>query len=478
VVSKTYALPSAEAPASLSTFDASPLPETSLDALRIRRGGRRDACCKRQNGGGSSSEADGTAVAAPSPQGRCVFDPVRHGGRRYGSEAPPPSVSAPNLGRGVGRIHAEAPQRRGSTIGALEQRIRFCTTPDGVRLAYATHGQGPPLVKAANWLTHLEFDWQSPVWRHWLEKLGRGHTFVRYDERGCGLSDWEAEDLSLESWLRDLETVVDAAGLDRFALLGISQGGAIALAYAVRHPERVTHLILIGAYARGRLKRDPSAVTRDEAEMMLSLIRVGWGQANPAFRRVFSELLVPGGTSEQLEWFDELARTSTSPAMAERLERSWYQIDVTDVLSQVAVPTLVVHAREDATVPFAEGRLLATRIPGARFLPLDSKNHIILADEPAWPVFLAGARGFLGSELTPGSDDLSELSAREVEVLELVAAGLSNEEIADHLYLSVRTVERHLSNVYAKLRISGKAARAAAAARFSGSRAAGAARPT
>jgi len=360
----------------------------------------------------------------------------------------------------------------------LEQRIRFCTTPDGVRLAYATHGKGPPLVKAANWLTHLEFDWQSPIWRHWLEQLGRGQTFVRYDERGCGLSDWQAEDLSLDSWLRDLETVVDAAELDRFALLGISQGGAIALTYAVRHPERVSHLVLVGAYARGRLRRDPSAQTRDEADMMLSLIRVGWGQPSPAFRRVFSELLVPGGTSEQLEWFDELARTSTSPAMAERLERSWYQIDVTDVLSQVAVPTLVVHAREDATVPFAEGRLLATRIPGARFLPLDSKNHILLADEPAWPVFLAGARGFLGSELIPESDDLSELSAREVEVLELVAAGLSNEGIADRLYLSVRTVERHLSNVYAKLRISGKAARAAAAARFSGSRAAGAAPPT
>ena len=275
----------------------------------------------------------------------------------------------------------------------MEQRIRFCTTPDGVRLAYATHGKGPPLVKAANWLTHLEFDWQSPIWRHWLEQLGRGHTFVRYDERGCGLSDWQAEDLSLDSWLRDLEIVVDAAELDRFALLGISQGGAIALTYAVRHPERVSHLVLVGAYARGRLRRDPSAQTRDEADMMLSLIRVGWGQPSPAFRRVFSELLVPGGTSEQLEWFDELARTSTSPAMAERLERSWYQIDVTDVLSQVAVPTLVVHAREDATVPFAEGRLLATRIPGARFLPLDSKNHILLADEPAWPVFLAGAAG-------------------------------------------------------------------------------------
>jgi pimeloyl-ACP methyl ester carboxylesterase/DNA-binding CsgD family transcriptional regulator len=351
----------------------------------------------------------------------------------------------------------------------LEQQIRFCTTPDRVRLAYATHGQGPPLVKAANWLTHLEFDWESPVWRHWLEQLGKGNTLVRYDERGCGLSDWEAEDLSFEAWVADLETVVDAAGLERFALLGISQGGAIALAYAVRHPERVTHLILYGAYARGRLRRDPSSHAREEAEMMLSLIRVGWGRPNPAFRRVFSELFVPGGTPDQLRWFDDLARTSTSPEMAERLERAFYQVEVTKLLAEVAAPTLVAHGRDDAMIPFAEGRLLATNVPDARFLPLESENHVLLADEPAWPVFVAGVREFLGSELA-SDGEISELSAREIDVLELVAAGLSNEEIAHRLYLSVRTVERHLTNVYAKLRLSGKAARAAAAARFSGSR--------
>lgn len=349
----------------------------------------------------------------------------------------------------------------------MEQRIRFCTAPDGVRLAYASHGSGPPLVKAANWLTHLEFDLESPVWRHWLEELGRGHTLVRYDERGCGLSDREAEDLSLEAWVSDLETVVDAAGLDRFALLGISQGGAIALAYAVRHPERVSHLILYGAYSRGRLKREPSAQEIEEAEMLLSLIRVGWGRASPAFRHVFSELFVPGGTPEQMEWFDELARTSTSPEMAERLERAWYQIEVSELLAQCTVPTLIAHGREDAMIPFAEGRRLAAGIPDARFLPLESENHILLADEPAWPVFLAGVRGFLGQGDAPPDGEISELSSREIDVLELVATGLSNEEIAERLYLSVRTVERHLTNIYAKLGLSGKAARAAAAARFS-----------
>jgi pimeloyl-ACP methyl ester carboxylesterase/DNA-binding CsgD family transcriptional regulator len=351
----------------------------------------------------------------------------------------------------------------------VKQQVRFCTTPDHVGIAYATHGKGPPLVKAANWLTHLDFDWKSPVWRHWLEQLGRGHTLIRYDERGCGLSDREVEDLSLDAWIADLETVVDAAGHDRFALLGISQGGPIALAYAVRHPERVTQLVLYGSYARGRMKRDPSPHAREEGEMLLSLIRVGWGRDNPAFRRVFSELFVPGGTPEELEWFDELARTSTSPEIAERLERAWYEIDVTALLAEVSVPTLVAHGRNDSMIPFEEGRLLATGIPGARFLPLESENHILLADEPAWPAFLAGVREFLGSEIAPDAE-LPELSPRESDVLELVATGLSNEEIAERLYLSVRTVERHLTNIYAKLRLSGKAARAAAAARFSGFR--------
>ncbi|HSI79436.1 MAG TPA: alpha/beta fold hydrolase [Solirubrobacterales bacterium] len=350
------------------------------------------------------------------------------------------------------------------------QRIRFCTAGDGVRIAYAASGSGPALVKAANWLTHLEFDWDSPIWRHWIEGLGRDHELVRYDERASGLSDPDARDLSLDAQISDFEAVVDAAGLERFAVLGISQGGAIAIAYAVRHPERVSALVLHGSYARGRGRREQSPAVAEENELLLSLIRVGWGRADARFRRVFTSTFIPGASEQQMTWFDELQRVSASPENAGRLQRSWMEIDVVDLLDEVACPTLVAHARGDQVVPFEEGRILATGIPGATFLPLESENHLLLADEPAWETFLVAAREHLrsahGEARVPGPK-LDELSEREREVLALVAEGLSNEEIGERLYVSVRTVERHLSNVYAKLGVSGKAGRAAAAARFS-----------
>ena len=352
--------------------------------------------------------------------------------------------------------------------GQVDQEIRFCRAPDGATLAYAIHGRGPPLVRAATWLTHLEYDWQSPVWRHWLQGLGQRHTVIRYDERGCGLSDRELGELSLDQWVSDLESVVDAAGVERFALLGVSGGGSTSIAYAVRHPERVSHLVLYGASGRGRRRRgDPDEVER--GDLVLQIIRVAWDDPTPLFRQVFTAMFLPDGTPQQLEWFDELQRASTSGEIAATLRRAREELDVTDMAEQVRVPTLVLHARDDQAVPFAEGRLLAARIPGARFVPLESRNHILLEHEPAWRLFIAELHDFLGApepERAP-AEALADLSAREREVIELVAAGLSNEEIAGRLYLSVRTVERHLSNVYAKLRISGKAARAAAAARFS-----------
>jgi pimeloyl-ACP methyl ester carboxylesterase/DNA-binding CsgD family transcriptional regulator len=360
--------------------------------------------------------------------------------------------------------HRADPAGRSPRAG--NQRIRFCVTPDGVRIAFATSGTGPPLVKVSNWLTHLEFDWQSPVWRHWLRELGRDHTLVRYDQRGCGLSDWGVAELSTELWLNDLETVVDAAGLERFALFAMSQGGPLAVQYASRHPERVSALILLGTYGRGRLLRDPNPEHREEFETVTSLMRIGWGRDNPAFRQLFTSLFIPGGTAEQVRWFNDLMRFSTSPENAVRFRRINSVNDVRDLAPSLRVPTLVLHARDDAVAPFEEGRLLAALIPQAQFVPLDGRNHILLEDEPAWEQFLAAVRGFLASlprpEIAPVQLPVA-LSSRELDVLALVANGLSNADIAASLHLSERTVERHLSNIYAKLGLSGKAARAGAA---------------
>jgi pimeloyl-ACP methyl ester carboxylesterase/DNA-binding CsgD family transcriptional regulator len=357
-------------------------------------------------------------------------------------------------------------------VKRLRQEVRFCVAPGGSRIAYAIHGSGPPLVRTATWLTHLEFDWESPVWRHWLDGLAERHTVIRYDERGCGLSDRHVEDLSLDARVADLEAVIDAAGVERVALVGISQGGPVAVAYAARHPERVSDLVLFATYARGRLMRDPSpSSAREQAQLMISLIRMGWGQGEPAFRRLFTTMFIPDASPEQMKWFDELQRVTTEPETAVRIRHARNQDDVTREAAQITSPTLVLHARDDALVPFSEGRLLATLIPGARFVPLETRNHILLADEPAWEAFRAELSSFLGPvERSSAPAELGDLSNRELDVLALVADGLNNEEIAARLYLSLRTVERHLTNIYAKLRVSGKAARAAAAVRFARSR--------
>jgi pimeloyl-ACP methyl ester carboxylesterase/DNA-binding winged helix-turn-helix (wHTH) protein len=293
----------------------------------------------------------------------------------------------------------------------LSQRIQFCTAADGVRIAYATSGAGPPLVKPANWITHLDYDWESPVWRHWLQELSRDHTLLRYDERGCGLSDHDAEDLSFESWVGDLETVVDAAGLDRFPLLGLSQGCAVAMAYAVRHPERVTRLVLYGGYTQGVAARATTATEREEAELLTRSMPSFWGRDNPAFRLFFAARFVPEGTQEQMRWFSELTRVTTTPELAVRLRSTAATIDVTELATRVRVPTLVLHGVRDAAVPFDQGRRLAALIPGARFVSLESQNHVLLEDEPAWPRFLAEVRRFLAEDeppSAPGSAQVTE----------------------------------------------------------------------
>jgi DNA-binding SARP family transcriptional activator/pimeloyl-ACP methyl ester carboxylesterase len=285
--------------------------------------------------------------------------------------------------------------------GRITQEIRFCRTADGVTLAYALSGDGPPLVKAANWLTHLDHDWNSPVWRHWLVDLSRHHRLVRYDERGCGLSDWDVEDWSLDAWVRDLEAVVDEAGLDRFPLLGISQGGPVAIAYAVRHPERVSHLVLYGSYAQGRLVRATGDEDRARVHLQVELARLGWGTDDPAFRQVFTAQFMPGGSKELWTAFNDLQRLTTSPENAARVLATTNDMDVCDLARQVRVPTLVLHARDDRRPPFEQGRLLATLIPGSRFVALDSSNHILLEHEAAWQVFLAEVEGFLTRDQAP-----------------------------------------------------------------------------
>ncbi|HUF64814.1 MAG TPA: alpha/beta fold hydrolase [Gemmatimonadaceae bacterium] len=278
------------------------------------------------------------------------------------------------------------------------QSIHFCTSDDGVRIAYATSGSGPPLVKPAHWLTHVEYDWESPVWRHWLRELSRDHTLIRYDQRGSGLSDQNADDISFDAFVRDLETVVDATGLERFPLLGLSQGCAVAIAYAVRHPERVSRLVLYGGFAQGRRARARTPEEREESELLTRQIPLGWGRDNPAFRMFFAARFLPEGTPEQTSWFSELQRVSTSPEGAVRLFRASSVIDVVDMARRVTAPTLVLHATRDAQVPFDQGRLIASLIPGARFVPLDGQNHVLLEHEPAWRRFLDEVRRFLAED--------------------------------------------------------------------------------
>ena len=352
----------------------------------------------------------------------------------------------------AGWFDGRAKSRKPTARSMLDQQeIRFAQGHDGVRLAYATTGEGPLLIKAATWLSHLEFDWNSPVWGHVLRGLSAHARLARYDERGCGMSDWDVQELSFESWVRDLACVVEAIGEPRFALLGISQGASIAIAYAVRHPERVTHLVLHGGYARGRLVRSNTPREREEVETMTKLAELGWGQADPAFRQFFTTQFIPDGRPEQHQWFNELERISTSPANAARFMRVFAEIDVRALLPRVQCPTLVLHSKRDLRQPFEEGRLIASGIPGARLVPIDSGNHLLLEDEPGWSQWLDEVCAFLPTRAPRGDPLLDTLSARERELLELLAQGRDNAQIAASLGLAEKTVRNRLSALFAKL---------------------------
>jgi DNA-binding winged helix-turn-helix (wHTH) protein/pimeloyl-ACP methyl ester carboxylesterase len=322
-------------------------------------------------------------VLGDSEDGRKYIETIPKRGYRFVAPVTRPGPAVVPLGTGAG---TQLPR----------QEIRFCVTSDNVRLAWASVGSGHPLVKAANWLNHLNFEWESPIWKHWIAQLTQHHRLIRYDERGNGLSDWEVSEMSPDLWVRDLETVVDSACVDRFALMGISQGGAVAISYAVRHPERVSHLILLGAYSQGYNHRVPPEEL-EARRALKTLVRLNWGKNLAGFSEMFAKRFIADDAAcEPRKWLDDLQRVSASPENAARVMEACDQINGRALLPRVSVPTIVFHCDGDRVVPAAEGRILAAEIPGARFVPLPGANHLLLASEPAWEIFVQELGGFLG----------------------------------------------------------------------------------
>lgn len=340
-----------------------------------------------------------------------------------------------------------------------QQTVRYATATDGVRLAWARvgpeHGEAPALVRAANWVTHLEYDWESPVWRHWMQFLSGNFQFYRYDERGNGLSQRDPEDVSEPLWLSDLETVVEAAQPpEPFVLLGISQGSVACIRFAAKYPEKVSHLVLYGGYARGHRHRGSSEGLR-EYNAIIELTELGWGRPDPMYRRLFTRRFLPEGTEEQLSWFDDLCAKTTSPRLAARLLRSRLDVDTSHLLGDIGVPTLVMHANKDRVVPFECGQEIAAGIPGAEFVQLESCNHVLMAAEPAWERFQELVLEFTGAGA--GQASFEGLSERESQILALIVEGKTNQEIGDALFISEKTVRNHITHVYEKLGVKTRA---------------------
>jgi len=342
-------------------------------------------------------------------------------------------------------------------MAGFSQDIRFTHSADGTRLAYAVHGKGFPLVRAAHWLTNIDRDWRTPVWRPWFDAFGARYRFHRYDSRGCGLSDRQATDASLEQLVADLEAVVDAAKLERFALLGISQGGAVSMAYAVRHPERVSNLILLGAFARGPLRRNPSVEDLASLQAQTKLMEVGWGRENPAFRQLFTNQIFPNATKEQVDSFNDLQRMSCTSEQAAHLFARFNDIDASAYLPRITCPTLVLHTRGDMCAPFDEGLFIASSIPGARLVPLETKSHVPTPGEPSFDRVIEEVDAFIASSPAASSAAFSDLTPRERQILEHIAAGLDNAQIAATLELSEKTVKNHITSIFAKLCVESRA---------------------
>jgi pimeloyl-ACP methyl ester carboxylesterase/DNA-binding CsgD family transcriptional regulator len=342
-------------------------------------------------------------------------------------------------------------------VSDFHQDIRFTPSADGTRLAYATLGEGYPLVRAAHWLTNIDLDWRTPMWRPWFDALGARYKLHRYDSRGCGLSDRESIDASLDVLVADLEAVVDAAKLERFALLGTSQGGAISITYAARHPERVSHLVLLGAFARGPLRCNPTPDELESFYAQLKLIEVGWGQDNPAFRQLFTNQFFPNATPEQVRSFNDLQRMSCAAPQAARIVRAFSDIDASSYLAEVRCPTLVLHTRGDMCAPFTEGLFLASSIPGARLVPLETSSHVPTHGEPSFDRMIEEIESFIGQRRDGRPDAFPQLTRRERQILEHIARGSDNLQIAAHLDLSEKTVRNHITAIFAKIGVENRA---------------------
>jgi len=346
------------------------------------------------------------------------------------------------------------------------QDLRFVSAPDGVRICTSSIGAGRPLLKAPNWLSHTGLDIDSSAFRHWWAALSAHHRFVRFDQRGCGLSDWLVPEMSFASWVGDLECVADALHVDEFDLFGMSQGASVAIEYAARHPERVRRLVLYGGFARGWAKRGEE----EEHRAILALIKRGWGGDNPAYRQLFTSQFMPDATLEQMHSFNEIQRLSSSPENAMQFQIEVGNIDVTERLPHVRAPTLVLHSQGDARIPFEQGREIAASIPDARFVALESRNHILLEHEPAWTSFRRELRDFLDEEPPPirhpapvsatAAEQPARLTPREIEVLRLVAAGRTDRQIAADLTISARTVGNHVKHILAKTECANRTAAA------------------
>lgn len=365
----------------------------------------------------------------------------------------------------------DAHRAGGIRLSRPSQDIRFCTSRDGTRIAFASSGSGPPLLCAGHSFSHLEHEWDCEVWRPLLDLLGQGRTLVRYDMRGTGLSDRDGLEFTLTRYQEDLEAVVAAAGLTQFNLLGMTGGGALAVTHAARHPQQVSRLVLLGCYLQGRSVRSKTTEQRQETELILKLVELGWGQDNPTFRQLFTYQFVPDATSAQLQAFNELMRQSARADQAAALLRAWFDADLSAIAPRLHVPTLVLHAQGDLRIPYDQGRALAAHIPGARFVSLESRNHILLDHEPAWTQWAAELEAFLaaparapasnrgqtGPTGQTGQVGLAGLTAKEEAVLAVLVQGLGTTDMAERLGIAEKTLRNHLSVIYSKLGVANRA---------------------